>query len=326
MRAWAGVLAAVLAGLGPAAVRAESDWFARLYTPAGVEVRSDSRLFTLYALLNRAGYDAGTLRRQHPVPAYSYPPARARVRQALESADPSVLARAEAFFDRHPVPPERYVAWALHPGGARQEPEVAELKGLLELAEARWPLAELRGETFGAARAALRAWLPGLDPALGRARQLLRVADGRAPVHLVVEVLEVEGVVRSARVGEQVVVVAGPSRTPEVEAVVREYARQVLGSRLREEVLGRWAAGPALWQQARARGAEEETPAAYAVGLLARALALRAVEAPGSAYEAASRQGYTGLQELARSFDDARPVEAWALEALVRANPGRPLQ
>jgi hypothetical protein len=325
MRVWAGALAAVLTGLGPTAARAESDWFARLYTPAGVEVRSDSRLFTLYALLNRAGYDGGTLRRQHPVPAYSYPPARARVRQALEAADPSVLTRAEAFFNRHPVPLERYVAWTLHPGGAR-EPEVAELRGLLELAEARWPLAELRGETFGASRAALRAWLPGLDQALGRARQLLRVADGGAPVHLVVEVLEVEGVVRSARVGEQVVVVAGPPRTPEVEAVVREYTRQVLGSRLREEAWVRWTAGPAVWQQARARGAEEETPGAYAVGLLARALALRAVEAPVSDYEAASRQGYTGLQELARSFDDSRPVEAWALEALVRAGLGRPLQ
>ena len=122
MRASAQALGVLLA-LGPGLAHAEPDWFASVYTPAGVELRADPRVFTLYALLNRAGYDAETPRREHPVPIYAYPATRARVRQGLASARPGVLEHAQAFFDAQPVPVERYLAAAVAPqGAARRNP------------------------------------------------------------------------------------------------------------------------------------------------------------------------------------------------------------
>jgi hypothetical protein len=319
------VLGVWLVVLGPAAARAEADWFASVYTPGGVEVRSDARLFALYALLNRAGYDRGPLRREHPVPAYRYPPARVRIREALATADATVVERAEAFFDEHPVPLERYLAWALRSGeGVASGSPEATLGALLDRAEARWPLASLRAENFGAYREAMRAWLPVLDGPLGKARQLLRIGEGGPGVQVVVDLLEAEGVVRGLRVGREVLVVVGPSEQPDVEAVVREYTRWVVSERVAERMKGRWPQGSTLWRQAQALGVGEDSPEAYAVALLARALALRVVEAPGEDYEAATRKGYFGVRELARSFDDVRPVDDWALEALARVEPGRP--
>ena len=79
-------------------------------------------------------------------------------------------------------------------------------------------------------------------------------------------------------------------------------------------------------KEAQGLGAREVTVGEYAVALLSRALALAALEAPDSAYEAASRQGYFGLKELAGSFGDSRSVDGWALEGLARVGTGRPLR
>jgi hypothetical protein len=57
--------------------------------------------------------------------------------------------------------------------------------------------------------------------------------------------------------------------------------------------------------------------------LLSRALALVATKAQEAAYEAAGRQGYFGLKTLARSFEDSRPVDAWALDGLSRVVGGQ---
>jgi hypothetical protein len=327
MRACAQAVAVLLA-LGASQAHAQGDWFASIYTPGGVEIRADARVFTLFALLNLTGYDAGPRLREHPVPAYRYSPARTRVREALAGADPSVLQRAQAFFDAHPVPLERYLALAVRMEDEADVPaELRELEGLetlLDHVEAKWPVPVLRVETFDDYRSAMRSHLAVVDAPLQRARQLLRLPENGPGLRLVVNLLGAEGWVRSFRTRQGVAVVVGPGRTPEVERVVWEYARQVLPPQVGEQAQARWAAGPALLQEARALGAREGTVGEYAVALVSRALALTALGAPDSAYEAASREGYFGLKALAGSFGDPRPVEAWAPEALARMGSGRP--
>lgn len=309
----------------PAPAALAEDWFTRVYTAGGLEVRADGRVFTLFALLNRLGYDAGVRYREHPVPAFRYGPARTRVREALVTAPPEVLARAQAFFDAHPVPVEDYLARLLGgpqaPGGARS---LDGLEALLERVEAEWPVAALRAETLDLYRAEQRAWLPLLDAPTQQAARLLALPEGKPALQVVVNLLDAEGSIRRVETGRGWVLVVGPvSRRPEVEPVVREFARAVLSSRVGARLEGRWAGGAAALREARTAGVGESTVGEYGVALLSRALALVATGAQEAAYEAAGRQGYFGLKALARSFDDSRPVDAWALEGLSRVAPGQ---
>ncbi|MBZ4417420.1 hypothetical protein [Myxococcus sp. RHSTA-1-4] len=312
----------------PVTVAPAEDWFSSVYTAGGLEVRADVRVFTLFALLNRLGYDAGVRYREHPVPAFSYGPARTRVRDALVTASPAVLARAQAYFDAHPVPVEAYLARLLGgpeaPGAARS---LDGLEALLERVEAEWPVADLRAGTLDLYRAEQRAWLPLLDAPLQQAARLLGLPEGEPVLQVVVNLLDVEGSIRRVETGRGWVLVVGPAtRRPEMEPVVREFARAVLSSRMGTRLESRWAGGAAALREARVAGAGEATVGEYGVALLSRALALLATGAQEAAYEAAGRQGYFGLKALARSFDDSRPVEAWALDGLARVTPGAALR
>ncbi|HYH99981.1 hypothetical protein [Hyalangium sp.] len=318
----------MLLALGPWSARAETDWFSRIATPGGIELRADARVFTLFALFNRTGYDVGPLRREHPVPAHRYSPARVRVREALAGADPAVLQRAQVFFDAHPLPLERYVALAVRMEDGPEVPaELRELEGLetlLDLVEAKWPVPGLRAETFDDYRAEMRSYLAVLDAPLQRTQRLLRLPEGRPGLRVVVNLLGAEGWVRGFRTAKGVAVLVGPGRSPEVERVMWEYARLMLPPRVREQAQAQWTGGPALLREAQALGAREATVGEYAVALVSRALALAAMEAPDSAYELASHEGYFGLKGLAGSFADARSVDAWVLEGLARVAAGRP--
>ncbi|WP_163867341.1 hypothetical protein [Myxococcus eversor] len=302
-------------------IASEDDWFANQYTPGGVEVRADVRVFTLFALLNRAGYDAGPVERAHPVPTYRYGRARTLVRERLATAPPEVLLAARAFFAAHPEPVEVYLARLLGgpdvPGPAG---ELVGLEALLARAEREWPVAALRAETLPDFRTEQRAWLPLLDAPFQQAARLLGLREGEPPPRVVVNLLESEGSVRAVDTGHGWVIVVGPAtRAPQAEPVVRALARGVLSARLAGRLGARWAGGAAALKDARARGAGEGTVDDYGVALLSRALALTATGAPAGAYEDASREGYFGLKTLSRSFEDARPVDVWALDGLARA-------
>jgi hypothetical protein len=312
----------------PAPAAPAEDWFSSVYTAGGLEVRADVRVFTLFALLNRLGYDAGARYREHPVPAFRYGPARTLVREALVTASPAVLARAQAFFDAHPVPVEDYLARLLGgpdaPGAARG---LDGLEALLSAVEAEWPVARLRADTLDLYRAEQRAWLPLMDAPLQQAARLLGLPEDKPALRVVVNLLDAEGSLRRVDTGRGWVLVVGPAtRQPEMEPVVREFARWVLSSRMGARLESRWTGGAAALREARVAGAGESTVGDYGVALVSRALALRATGAQEAAYEAAGRQGYFGLKALARSIDDSRPVDAWALDGLARVVPGQARQ
>lgn len=317
--------------VAPAAHAAEEDWFASLYTGEGVELRADARVFTLFAVLNAMGYDAAPLTRQHPLPRYRFHPVRSQVRSKLLSASPEVRSQADAFFDAHPVSVDRYLSYALSTSAppfesapkSKEMKDVAGLEALLKNAHSQWKLGELLGEVQSDYRQSLRAYLNVLDAPLASAQKLLKTNEKTAPSLLVVNLLDAENSVRAVSSEKGIVLVVGPSEKPEVEAIVREYARLVIEPAV-EKKARQWGGGNTLFREAQSLGATEGSVSEYALALFTHALALKATNAPDSAWDAAGQRGYFGLKDIAKGFEDGRPVETWALEALAKAETRRP--
>ena len=136
------------------------------------------------------------------------------MREALAGADPAVLQRAQAFFDAHPLPLERYLALAVRMEDEAEVPaELRELEGLealLDLVDAKWPVPALRTETFDEYRVAMRSYLAVLDAPLQRAQRLLRLPESRPGIRVAVNLLGEEGWVRGFRTGKGMALVVGP--------------------------------------------------------------------------------------------------------------------
>lgn len=316
--------------VAPAASASEGDWFASLYTGEGVELRADARVFTLFAVLNAMGYDAAPLTREFPLPRYKFHPVRDQVRNKLLTASPEVRAQADAFFDSHPVPVDRYLAYALSTSAppfasgpkSKDFKDVTGLEALLKAAHGQWKLAELQAETQAEYRKALRAYLSVLDAPLSQAQKTLK-ADKAAPSLLVVNLLDAQNSVRAVQSESGVVLVVGPSESPDVEAIVREYARLIVEPAVVKKA-AQWGGGNTLLREAQALGAAETSVTAYATALFTRALALKATNAPDKDWDAAAQKGYFGLKDIAKAFEDGRPVDSWALDALAKAETRRP--
>ncbi len=316
----------LFAMLFAAPAHAESDWFASLFTGEGTELRADERVFTLFSLLNTMGYDAAPVSRGQPIPHYLYHPVRQQVRARLLSADPDVRKQADAFFDAHPQSLVRYLAYVVNGGPPpfQVEPKSKELsdlkgfEGVLAKAYSGWKLEELMGSVQGEYRKALKGYLTAIDGPMGKARKLLKVPEGGPQSLVVLNLLEAQNEVRGVMGDNEVVVVAGPSEHPNVEGVVREYARVFIEPQVSKRAQAGWGGGASMLREAQLRGAAEQSVGEYASSLLARAVALKAVDAPDAVYESAAQKGYFGLKELGRGFDEGRPLEGWALEALGR--------
>lgn len=326
------LVALTAALLAASAARAEADWFASLYTGDGIELRADERVFTLYALLNAMGYDEAPVSRSHPIPKRVFHPVRQQVRQRLAASDPEVRKLADTFFDAHPQPLQRYLAFAVSVGpppfsAAPRSKEHADLKGLealLAKAYSGWKLEELLASVQAEYRRGLKGYLAALDGPMGRARRLLRAQEGGPESTLVMNLLDAKDAVRAAMGEGAVVIVVGPSEKPNLEGVLREYAAVLLEPQLARRAQSGWAGGAALLKEAQLLGAHEQGVGEYAVSLFARAVALRALEAPEAAYEGAAKTGYFGLREIARGFEEGRPLDSWAMDALAKAETRRP--
>ena len=313
---------------------AEADWFASLYTGEGTELRADERVFTLYALMNAMGYSKAPITRQHPLPKYEFHAVRKDVRLKLLSTDPAVRREADTFFDAHPVPLSRYLAYAVtsdappfNAGSKIKElQDLRGLEGLLKSAYTKWNLADLMGQVQLEYRKALKAYLTAIDGPMAKAKKLLKVPDDAPPSLLVLNLLDAHNEVQGVMGQGEVVLVVGPSDKPNVEGVVREYARVFLESAVGKKAQASWPGGPGLLREAQLLGVQEGNVGDYATALVTRAVALKATDAPDAAYEAAGQAGYFGLKEISQRFDDGKPIDSWLLDALARAETRRPPQ
>ena len=84
-----------------------------------------------------------------------------------------------------------------------------------------------------------------------------------------------------------------------------------------------WSAGPQVLREAQVSGASEQNVADYAAGVIAEAVALRAMESNDAAYDAAANRGYFGGKDIAALFD-GRPVDGIVLDALAKVEAKRP--
>jgi hypothetical protein len=310
---------------------ARSDWFASLYTGEGTELRADERVFTLYALLNAMGYDEAPVAREFPLKRHQFHPVRQQVRARLLTSAPELRDQANAFFDAHPRPIERYLQYTVNSApppfstGAKAK-DLQDLKGLETLLRnvyTGWKLDELMGDVQGEYRKGLRAWLTVIDEPMQRARKLLAVPEGALPSTLVLNLLEADGKVMAVMGEGEVVLVVGPSAKPDVQALLTEYARVFLQPKVTARAAG-WGGGQTLLREAQLLGAPEKTVGEYATALFTQAVALRAVGAPDAAFDALAQKGYYGVKDIAGRLEEGRAVEGWALEALQRAETRRP--
>lgn len=311
--------------------RAEKDWFASLYTGDGIELRADERVFALYALFNAMGYDDAPLARQDPIPKRKFHPVREQVRSKVLAIDPELRKQVDAFFDAHPQPLGRYLAYAASSApppfstGAKAK-ELSDLKGLEGLLAKAWTgmkLSELMGGVQAEYRKGLKGYLTAVDEPMAKARKMLRVPEGGPESTLVLNLLDAHDAVIGVLGDGEVLLVVGPADKPNVEGVVREYARVNVEPVVSKKAKG-WGGGATMLREAQALGAQERTVPEYATALVSRALALKATGAPEAAYDAAAQRGYFGLRELAKGFDDARPLAGWLMDALAKAEARRP--
>ena len=317
----------------PALAASEGDWFASLYTGEGIELRADERVFALFAVLNAVGFDQGPVSRKDPVPKVNYHPVRQQVRARVIGGDPNVRHVADDFLDKHPVPLRTYLSWAVQgspppfPTAPKsKDKELAELKGfeaVLAKAWTGWKLDELMGTVQGEYRKSLKGYLSAIDGPLVKARQILKVPDNGPQSLLVVNLLDIQDMVRGVMGEGEIVLVVGPSDKPNVEGLLREYARVLIDPVVAKKVSG-WGGGAQLLKEAQVAGATEQTVGDYATGLFTYAVALKALNANDAAWEAAQNKGYFGIKDIAKMFDEGKPLDGWVLDALAKAETRRP--
>ena len=317
----------------PALAGNDGDWFASLYTGEGTELRADERVFALYAIFNATGYDVGPVTRRDPVPKVVYHPVRQAVRQRVLGGDAEVRKAAETYFDAHALPMRQYLAWAavtapppFAAGPKSTDKEIAALKGfeqVLSKAWNGWKLAEVMGQVQADYRKALKAYLTAVDGPMTRAQKTLKVPAGGAQNVLVLNLLDASDTLRAVKGDNEVMLVVGPSDKPNVEGVIREYARLQIDPVVQKKV-GGWAAGATMLKEAQLAGAPDTTVAEYASSLVGTAIALRALEANDAAYDAAAARGYFGARDVARMFDEGKPLDSFLMDALAKAEARRP--
>jgi hypothetical protein len=325
------VVLAVATLSSPARAGSQGDWFASLYTGEGVELRNDERIFALFAVLNAVGFDQGPVTRKDPVPKVVYHPVRQQVRGRVIGGDLEVRKAVDAFFDGHQAPLKRYLAWAVQAdappfaAGAKAK-DLADLKGfeqVLAKAWVGWKLDELMAQVQGEYRKSLKSYLTVIDGPLGKARATLKTPEATEAL-LVVNLLDAQNEVRAVQGdGNQVFLVVGPSDKPNVEGLVREFARLSIEPAVAKQI-SKWAGGAAVLREAQLAGAPEQTVQDYATSLLTQIVALRALDANDAAWEAAAAKGYFGIKDVAKLFDDGKPLEGWVLDAMQKVETRRP--
>lgn len=234
-----------------AAAPAAAQWsnVQSLYTEDGVELGVDSRVATLFVMLNALGFDQDTLVGPVPLERPQHTKARERARASLGRPGAALKALG-AVIDKNPKPRAEYLAAALELGPAPN----FELKGGSALAKAiAEPMRDWLNEEGGAqmlklvgeeAKPSQKKLLPALDKAVKATTALIRLGDAQdqllddtgaqGRVSVILNELDAHGTLQRVARGEHSFVVAGPARGAEdeelmVNAAVSSYARTLVG-------------------------------------------------------------------------------------------------
>lgn len=243
-------LTSLACGLALAAAPARAQWSSvqSLYTEDGVEVGVDTRVATLFVMLNGLGFDGDTLVGPLPLERPQHTKARERARASLGRPGAALKALG-AVVDKHPRPRADYLAAALELGAAPN----LEVKAGSALASAlAGPMRDWLNEEGGAQLVKLvgeevkpeqKRLLPLLDKPIKSMTALVRLGDAQdqllddsgaqGRVALVINQLDAHGTLSRVQRGELTAVVAGPSRgaaddDAAVNAVVAAYARTLV--------------------------------------------------------------------------------------------------
>src|SRR3954464_16086779 len=84
----------------------------------------------------------------------------------------------------------------------------------------------------------------------------------------------------------EVVLVVGPSDKPNLDGILREYARVYMDPVVKAKAQAGWAGGATMLKEGQLLGAPEKSVGDYASALFARALALKAQDANDAQYDA----------------------------------------
>jgi hypothetical protein len=123
--------------------------------------------------------------------------------------------------------------------------------------------------------------------------------------------------------GNEAFLIVGPSEKANVEGLVREFARLSIDPVVAKKV-GGWAGGAQVLREAQLAGANEQSVQEYATAVLTLAVALKSMDANDATWEAAQNKGYFGVRQVAKMFEDGKPLDGWILDAMQRVETSRP--
>ncbi|MCK6551475.1 hypothetical protein L6R52_36905 [Myxococcota bacterium] len=201
----------------------------KLFTLQGVELRSDERVFVLFAALNGLGYAEETERKGPPLRAPVYHPIRVQVRDALRKADEAGLtAGIRQLFDEQPAEIETYLeaVLAADVGDANLSPQAKKLAAsagpVIDQFRQQAGLVKLFDTLANEQRGHAKELKARLEKSFGDAAKVLGLSYLKAPTSLVVvpNPLDAHGSVRYVRAKDRVYVVVGPGFKTAEKAVL----------------------------------------------------------------------------------------------------------
>lgn len=240
-------LALAIASAAP--VHAQWSGAQSFFTEDGVEVGVDSRVGTLFVMLNGLGYDDDTLRGPPPLRRPAHTDARQKARQNMGRPGPSLKA-LDAVLERNAVELGSYVTAVLELGHAPtfSDDEAGDLAKALAAPMREWFNEEGGAQVLrlvaDAAKPAQRKLLAPLDESikvmtglvrLGDAQdQLLDDAGAQGRVVLVLNELDRHGTLQRVERPGLTYIIAGPAATAAQETailddVVAAYAGALVG-------------------------------------------------------------------------------------------------
>lgn len=253
------LLTALTIGAAPSFAQGFAGAAQNLYTEDGVEIGVDSRVFTLFAMLNGLGFDDDTRRGPAPLHKPLYASGRIKARQNLGRPGPALKA-LDAVLAKNPLERSAYVTAVLELGPAPNFDDKA--AGALAKSMAGpmrdWFNEEGGGGVFKVvaddAKPQQKKLLPVLDKAVKSTYALVRLGDAQdqllddtgaqGRVSVVLNDLDAHGTLQRVQKGEVTYLVVGPANEADekslVTAVVAAVARTLV---VREAAKGAKAGG-----------------------------------------------------------------------------------